>query len=96
LARRRRRHRHADLLRPLEDAVTLPELVGALELLGLLFYAFGFIFWLGFWLEDCEGRFFRRPFFCALFWFVMLVPVSFSIGITAAQWHRRFRKAVKR
>lgn len=75
--------------------MTAIEFHGALKILLILLYIGGFLFWLGFWLEDCQGRYIRRPFLLAVFWFVVIVPFMFNFGITAAQWFRRFNRRKK-
>lgn len=65
-----------------------------LLLLGL-FYLVGVVFSLGFWLEDCSGRDFLRPVLLSVFWPLVFVPISFSLGITGAQWFRRFKGALE-
>lgn len=72
--------------------MTLHELVGALGILAILIYAYGFMFFLGLWLEDDEGRSFSAPFIAAVFWPVVLFPVSFGLGVILAKWFRRFNK----
>lgn len=50
-----------------------------------IFYALGFIFSLGFWLEIYEGHAFFIPTVFALCWPVMAIPVAFAAGCHAGR-----------